>query len=116
MSRKWLFALLLFLPGCAAQTPVLYQWGSYENLIYRSYPDTGALSPEEQIQKLEAEYQVARSKNLQLPPGYYAQIGLMYYRAGKPNEAAHSFAVEAELFPESKVFMKRVIDKIKQGK
>ncbi|NTU54253.1 MAG: DUF4810 domain-containing protein [Chlorobiaceae bacterium] len=113
MSKKLPLFLLLAIQGCASQSPVLYEWGSYESLIYKSYSATGKYSPDEHIQKLEADYQVARSKNRSVPPGYYAQLGFLYYQTGKPEEAAKSFMIEAELFPESKQYMNRLVNNIK---
>ncbi|WP_076789907.1 DUF4810 domain-containing protein [Chlorobium sp. KB01] len=114
MKKSASLFMILLLQGCASQTPVLYEWGNYEDLVYKSYSGAGKLSPDEHIQKLEADYQVSRSSNRPVPPGYYAQLGLLYYQTGRPDDAAKSFTTEAELFPESKVFMNRLIEKLKQ--
>lgn len=101
--------------GCATNKPTLYEWGSYEELIYQNYSNPGKSSPEEQIVKLEAEYQVAKSKNRALPPGFHAQLGILYFQLGKLDQAKQSFMTEEALFPESKQFMNRLIAKTIKG-
>jgi hypothetical protein len=102
------------LVGCASAPPSLYEWGQYESQIYASYNDPGKVSPEEQIQKLEADYQKARGKNKAVPPGFHAQLGYLYFQIGKADQALQSFETEKQLFPESSVYMNRAIAKLKK--
>jgi len=101
--------------GCTASKPDLYSWGNYEQLIYQNYSHPDKISQEEQILKLEADSQIAQSKNKALPPGFHAQIGSLYFQLGKLDKARQAFITEEELFPESKQFMDRLIAKTKNG-
>ncbi len=101
--------------GCASNKPTLYSWGNYQQLIYQSYANPGKISPEEQVLKLEADSQIAKSKNQALPPGFHAQMGGLYFQTGKLDQARQAFITEKELFPESKQFMDRLIAKTKNG-
>jgi len=103
--------MILIIQGCTTNKQALYEWGSYENLIYQSYATPGKQSLEEQAIKLEAEYQIALSKNKALPPGFHAHLGLLYFQSGKIDLAQQSFITEEKLFPESKQFMDRLIAK-----
>jgi hypothetical protein len=116
--KKILPVLLTFLlmQGCATNKPDLYSWGNYEKLIYENYANPGKISPEEQVLKLEADSQIAKSKNKALPPGFNAQIGVLYFQLGKFDQARQAFIAEEELFPESKLFMERLIAKTKYGR
>jgi hypothetical protein len=105
--------LILAIQGCATSNPPMYEWGHYEDLIYQSYAHPDKMPPEEHIAKLQADYEVAKSKNRPVPPGYYAQLGVLYFKMGKLAEAKASFASEQALYPESKQYMTRIIDKIK---
>ncbi|MFZ4524708.1 MAG: DUF4810 domain-containing protein [Chlorobium sp.] len=107
--------VILLMQGCAASKPTLYSWGNYEQLIYQGYANPGKISPEEQILKLEADAQIAKSSNKALPPGFHAQIGRLYFQTGKLDQARQAFTTEEELFPESKPFMDRLIAKTKNG-
>ncbi len=114
-KAKTLFPVLMLaaaLAGCAAQ-PLIYQWGSYEEQVYAMYSDPGKISLEEQLQYLEQDYQKARSANRPVPPGYHAHVGYLYFQLGKADQALQSFETEKALFPESAVYMDRLIARIK---
>jgi len=109
MQRRlvWLPVLTLLLTGCAA--PTLYTWGHYEELIYVSYAAPGKVSPEMQVAKLEEDYQKARSANKRMPPGWHANLGYLYFQLGKSDQAHQEFLTEKAEFPESAVFMDRLL-------
>lgn len=110
---KSLFLILMLaaaLAGCAK--PLLYQWGSYEEQVYALYSDPGKISLEEQLQYLEQNYQKARSANRPVPPGYHAHVGYLYFQLGKADQALQSFETEKALFPESAVYMDRLIARV----
>ena len=107
--------IILLIQGCASNKPSLYSWGNYEQFIYQNYANPDKVSPEEQVLKLEADSQIARSSNKALPPGFNAQVGVFYFQLGKLEQARQAFIAEEELFPESKVFMDRLIAKTKNG-
>jgi hypothetical protein len=106
--------LLLTLVGCAAPKQSLYQWGDYENQVYALYNDPGKSPVEAQIEKLEADYQRARGTNKAVPPGFHAHLGYLYFQAGKGDQAVQSFQTEKSLFPESAVYMDRILAKAKK--
>lgn len=110
LSGLGLLVLSLAVTGCASQ-PTLYSWGRYEDLIYQSYAKPGAVPPEQQIEALEADYQKARSANKRVPPGWHAQLGYLYFQAGKVDQARQEFQTEKAEFPESAVYMDRLLEK-----
>ena len=101
-----LLVLVLAAAGCAQ---LHYYWGHYENSIYVSFTQPGKLPPEKQIEDLEADYQKARAQNKPVPPGFHAHLGNLYYQIGKGDQARQEFETEKTQFPESKVFMDRMI-------
>jgi len=107
----WLLALVGLLSGCA--TPTLYSWGHYEELVYASYAAPGKVSPEMQVEKLEQDYQKARAENKRMHPGFHAHLGYLYFQLGKIDQALQEFATEKAEFPESAVFMDRLIANLK---
>jgi hypothetical protein len=109
VTRASLAALVL-LAGCAS--PTLYSWGHYETVIYATYAKPGAVPPERQIELLEQDYQKARSENKPVPPGFHAQLGYLYYQIGKLDEARRAFETEKASFPESAVFMDRLLARL----
>lgn len=95
--------------GCAA--PTMYSWGRYENLVYQSYAKPGEMPPERQIEMLEADYQKARSKNKPVPPGWHAHLGYLYFQIGKLDQSKQEFETEKKNFPESTVYVDRLLAK-----
>jgi len=108
-----LAGLVLLAAGCS--TPTVYYWGHYENLVYASYATPGKIPPEKQVEQLEADYQKARSANKPVPPGFHAYLGYLYTELGKADQAKQEFETEEALFPESKVFMDRLLANLKKS-
>lgn len=100
------------LTACASPTQSLYQWGSYEQQVYAIYNEPGKVPPEQQIGKLEEDYQKARATSKSVPPGFHAHLGYLYFGVGKLDQARQSFATEKSLFPESAVYMDRILTKL----
>ncbi|MCU0770467.1 MAG: DUF4810 domain-containing protein [Verrucomicrobia bacterium] len=95
------------LAGCTA--PSLYSWGHYEEVIYTSYRAPDKAPPERQIEVLEADFQKAQAHGKAVPPGFHAHLGYLYYETGHLDAARHEFETEKALFPESTVFMDRLL-------
>ena len=109
-----LFLPLALLAGCASPH-TRYAWGHYEQSIYTSYAKPGQEPPEKQIEQLEQDYQKARSDNQPVPPGWHAHLGYLYYQAGKADQAKQEFETEKASFPESTVFMNRLLARFKKS-
>lgn len=107
MFRLSLLVTMVLLTGCAA--PTIYSWGRYENLIYAKYSAPDKAPPELQVARLEEDFQKARSKNKPVPPGFHAYLGYSYYQLGKTDQARQEFETEKAQFPESAVFMDRLL-------
>ncbi len=104
--------LAAMLSGCGA--PSIYSWGHYEELIYTSYAQPGKAPPEMQVIALEEDFQKARAKNKPVPPGFHAHLGHLYYQLGKFDQARQQFETEKANFPESAVFMDRLLANLKK--
>ena len=109
------FVLLaaVVLGGCQTANRPLYYWGNYESLLYANYSKPDKAGPAEQAAKLEEDLTKAAAHNLSPNPGLHAQLGFAYYQLGKTDAAAKEFAAEKVLFPESAVFMDRMLAKLK---
>ena len=115
-SRFYLVFILLslFLTACANQNNRLYQWGSYENMVYESYHEPGKYSSQSQIIKMEKDLEKARAANKSLPPGHYAYLGYLYFQSGQLDKALTALQTEKTIFPESTIYMDRLIAQIKK--
>ena len=109
MSRTALPVLLVLLgllSSCAPSTA--YHWGHYETVIYATYAAPGSVPPE----LLEQDYQKARSDNRPVPPGFHAHLCYLYYSIGRADQARQEFETEKANFPESAVFMDRLLSRL----
>jgi hypothetical protein len=102
------------LTGCAAVPPTIYSWGSYEQVIYASYLSPHDVPAEKQVEILEKDYQVARSTNKRVPPGWHAHLATLYYRLGRVDQAHQELLTEKAEFPESAAFVDRLAANLKR--
>ena len=96
--------------GCAPRP--LYDWGRYEESLQASYVS----HDDDQVWSgLEATVTAAERSRHRLPPGACAEYGFALYRRGDRDRAITYFEREAQLFPESKPLMDKLIAKIRGG-
>jgi hypothetical protein len=109
MSVRFLLiapALALSLAGCVTNHQ-RYEWGTYDPSLYAYYKDPtkeAALA-----ESLAAIISTADSNHAQVPPGIYAEYGYLQLQEGKYSAAVDLFKQEEAHWPESKVFMDRMI-------
>jgi hypothetical protein len=66
-----------------------------------------------QVEKLEEDYQKARAEDRRMPPGFHAHLGYLYFRLGKFDQAWQELETEKAEFPESAVFINRLLTNLK---
>jgi hypothetical protein len=94
------------LTGCVTNHQ-RYGWGSYDPSLYAYYKDPtkeAALA-----EALAAIISAADSNHALVPPGIYAEYGYLQLQEGKNLAAVELFKQEESHWPESKVFMDRMI-------
>ena len=96
------FALIACLSGCESSPDALYSWGSYESQVYAYL---NGESREKQILALERDAEKILANNKNVPPGFYAHLGLLYAEAGDEAKAIACFEIEKIRFPEAGVYM-----------
>ena len=97
--------ILLLLSGCVATTR--YDWGEYEKRLYSYYkhPEDVETFTQELISIIESGEEDGR-----VPPGIYAEYGYILYLSSKPLEAIQYYEKEKEQWPESAIFMDKMIN------
>lgn len=102
----------LLLGSCAPKT--LYNWGDYQDASYR-YVKNGT---DENAADLTKAYQYMVDKPTGtrgvVAPGIYADYGYMLFKQGKIEEALKFMKMEIGLYPESTVFVGRIIKQIEK--
>jgi hypothetical protein len=98
--------LALVAAGCATQHQ-RYDWGSYDPSLYGYYKNPAKVG--ELSASLAAVIDAASTNNAAVPPGIYAEYGYLQLQQGKNLTAVDLFKQEESHWPESKVFMDRMI-------
>lgn len=101
-------ALLLGLGACA-QPKTMYTWSGYSGHLLGYYKNSYSL--EQYSQKLRESIEEAEAKG-KVPPGIYAEYGYALLEAGNSQQAMVYFTKESEAWPESAVFMGKIIGRL----
>jgi hypothetical protein len=102
-----LTVLALFLAACQKQG--IFYWGDYSETYYDEMKNPCEATSAAHLKSLETIIEQSRAKNLAVPPGIHAEYGYIMLKAGKADIAIASFEQEKALYPESRVFMNRLI-------
>ena len=100
--------------SCGTTQQPLYSWYDSEDVSYeynKTHSDEMRASLLKEYQKMEAHQQGTRGT---VPPGFYAEYGYALVAAGQREEGLAKLRKELELYPESKVFVERIIKQIEQ--
>lgn len=92
---------VMTLMGCK-QKPERPAWDGYSPPAHLQYQEDAA---QEQIGALEADVADIKAQGGVVPPGYYAQIGLLYFSLGKTAQMRQRLKAEQDPFPDSTAFM-----------
>jgi len=92
--------------GCATQHQH-YDWGSYDPSLYDYYKNPAKVG--ELSTSLQAIIDAADKAHAVVPPGIYAEYGYLQMQQGKNQRAVDLFKQEESHWPESRVFMDRMI-------
>jgi hypothetical protein len=76
------------------------------------YADPGDAQPGEQIDELSEDIATAEAKGRVVPPGVHAHLGYMYLQQGNAMASRAEFETEKRLYPESAVFMDRLLSQM----
>jgi len=107
------FAFIALFASCTGPQQ-LYSWGKYEKTSY----DYLKKSDEVSTQLMLEDYQKIINKQTGtrgvVPPGIYADYGFLLIQGGKKEEGEAMLLKEIALYPESSVFIERIIKMIKE--
>lgn len=103
--------VLFFLNGCApvvANTPKYY-WGNYSQALYKNKKDHTPESYQNYKNALAKIVEISKAGVFLVPPGIYSEFGFILAQEGKLDEAKVYFALEKEKYPESTIFVDRLM-------
>lgn len=106
--------LLFSMIGCA-NNQSMYHWGNYEKLVYEMYNNPGKATPDQQLDILRKDIEIAASKGKPVPPGVYAHMGMLYASIGDSENAKQSLNEELARYPESAIFVDGMLTRLEKG-
>ena len=115
MKKIYLFlACSAFFFASCTTTKTLYSWHNYEDASYQYQKKT----TDELYEKAMKEYlkMIGKQKGTRktVPPGLNAEYGYMLYKSGKAAEGISFLKKEIALYPESEVYISRIIKQLEQ--
>ena len=99
--------LLVTVAGCHTTVSQRYEWGDYDPALYAYYKNPAKVA--DLTASLEAVIKDSESNREPVPPGIYAEYGYLQLQQGRGQDAARYFKQEEAHWPESRVFMDRMI-------
>jgi hypothetical protein len=108
---KKLLSLLIpviLLASCTVTKP-LYSWHKYEISSYNYLKNNDEKSTQELIKNYEEITAKQKGSRQVVPPGIYADYGFILLQMGKNEEGNAMLEKEIALYPESKIFIDRII-------
>jgi hypothetical protein len=110
MKLRWTLPLAAcLLTACAVHKP-MYQWGGYEDMLYRGYKE-----PEKMLalrNAMVAHTQALEQSGQKVPPGLYSEIATIYMQAGERDNALRYYTLEKDAWPESRGLMQALIQNL----
>jgi hypothetical protein len=119
MSRKIIFwlglpGIALFLSGCSGVSAGGYYWGDYSTSYFALVKEASDENKSGRVLALEDIVQKSIDKGIRVPPGVYAELGVMYADRGDIELGITTLRAEIETYPESAIFVNRWIERIRQ--
>jgi hypothetical protein len=99
---------VFLLASCSTKKP-LYSWGKYETTSYDYLKNSDEKSTQELIETYQRIIEKQKGTRKVVPPGIYADYGFILLQANKTEEGKAMLLKEIALYPESKVFIDRIL-------
>jgi len=104
---------VFLLCSCTTQKK-LYSWNKYQSTSYNYLKNNDDKSTEELMKTYKLIIEKQTGTRGVVPPGIYADYGFLLLKANKTSEGKEMLQKEIELYPESKIFIDKILKKIEQ--
>lgn len=106
-----LAAFTLSLSACVTQKG-LYSWPDYEDSVHAVCTDFQDSDLPIHLEKFAKQVHALEQDGKRVPPGVHAHLGYLYSMAGDMASARRELEEERRLFPESAVFITRLLERM----
>lgn len=104
---------IVLLASCTTQKP-LYTWANYETASYKYLKNSDEESIQEIIENYQEIIETQKGTRGVVPPGICADYGFLLLQEGKTDEGKEMLIKEITLYPESKIFIDRILKMIEE--
>lgn len=113
--KKLLFIAvsIFFFASCTTQKP-LYTWAKYGDASYNYLKNGDEKATQDLITAYTTIIEQQNGSRAAVPPGVYADYGFVLLQADKKEEGKAMLLKETALYPESKVFIERILKMIEE--
>lgn len=108
-----LIPIIAILAACTTQKP-LYTWGHYETTSYNYLKNSDEKSIQEIIENYQEIIGTQKGTRGVVPPGVCADYGFILLQEGKTEEGKEMLIKEIALYPESRIFIDRILKMIEE--
>lgn len=106
-----LLVVLFLLGGCIPKQ--LYNWGAYDGYVYAYIKSPNPESLTVLMRECEKLIEDCGSRNVP-PPGLCADYGFLLIKSGQAEQGKAMLQKEIILYPESKIFIERILNRMSQ--
>lgn len=113
--KKLFFVLIAsaMFVGCAVEKP-LYTWYNSEDASYTYTKKQTDKALEKAMEQYEKVIKKQKGSRKVAPPGVNAEYGFLLIKANKKEEGLSLLHAEMDTYPESKVFISRIIKQLEK--
>lgn len=112
-SMAALAILALSVTSCVT-TNSLYSWYGYEDAVYTNYKKPTDKSQAKVLEQYRAVIEKQKGTRGAVPPGLYAEYGFLLYKTGSKEEGINYLKQEIALYPESQIYISRIINQLEK--
>jgi len=114
MRNLLVTVLFAFALSSCTSPQYLYSWYDYVDASYQYEKKETPKSEENLSKSIQKVMKKQNGSRKVVPPGIYAENGYMLIKAGKKEEGLSLLKKEIELYPESQVFIGRIVKQIEK--
>jgi hypothetical protein len=111
ICRAFLIVLsIAILGGCSTVSSGGYYWGDYSTSYYDLLKSPTSEQLAKRVDSLQQIVKQSGTLGLRVPPTIHAELGQALMKQGLKDQALTHFRKEITLYPESAVFLHRIVD------
>jgi hypothetical protein len=111
MNKLVTILLVIFLSSCSSKK-ALYSWANYDATSYNYNKNRDEKSVTKLIDTYNKVIDKQKGSRGCVPPGIYADYGFLLIQNNKIEEGEKMISKEISLYPESKIFLEKILKMI----